>query len=182
MPRVSTFPLFRTTAEKSWQMLPIILAFTIPQVLMKRVEELLSDHGHGKKVVSSQAKLAGTEGADARSVHHEWRFAVKKMSYKMSIGLVSTSAPLFSDWFHPLLFDKVCWERECCIFTLIVRGSESIGFVFYDRAIQSHCITSKFQRNCFSATEQFCVQTGMVLAMLRSCRFSQLIQTEQFFW
>ena len=28
-------------------------------------------------------------------------------SYKMSIGLVSTAAPVFCDWFHPLFVDKV---------------------------------------------------------------------------
>lgn len=87
--------------------------------LLKRVEELLADQGHGTKSVSG----VGKEGRGER----EWVFAIKKMNYKMSIGLVSTNMPLFYDWFHPLHVDKVC------LLCLHVCTSAS-GFCLYQNA------------------------------------------------
>ena len=43
----------------------------------------------------------------------EWVFAVKKLNYKMSIGLVSTSEGLFHDWFHARHVNKA-WFWQCC--------------------------------------------------------------------
>jgi hypothetical protein len=76
--------------------------------LLKTVKELLSDQGGGKKYVEG----SGSSGTSGHSVH-EWVFAVRKMNYKMSIGVVSTAAPLYCDWFNPLYVNKVQILSRC---------------------------------------------------------------------
>ena len=84
--------------------------------LMMKVKELLAGQDRDRKSDARGSLEPASSGGE-----REWVFAVKKMNFKMSIGLVSTSAALFHDWFHPLAVNKA-WFWQCCSSSHELRG------------------------------------------------------------